>query len=125
MGVYRHYKGQLYLVLGLAADSNADEFASFGWIDESEQPIPLFSEGRVVVVYIGLQLDGAEPGPRMHVRTLEDFTAWVLLRADWPPTVCHPADAFEETVARDEGWQPRFRYLDPVLTEQALSGQHR
>jgi hypothetical protein len=54
-GVYRHYKGHLYLVLGYADDAN--------------------TEGRTVVVYVGLQLDGAGPGARIKVRTAEDFFA--------------------------------------------------
>jgi hypothetical protein len=52
-GIYRHWKGHLYQVLGYASDSN--------------------DEGRIVVVYVGLELDGAPPGPRMHVRTASDF----------------------------------------------------
>jgi len=56
-GIYRHYKGHHYLVLGRAADSS----------------IP----GRSVVVYVGLELEGASPGPRMHVREYEEFFSWV------------------------------------------------
>jgi hypothetical protein len=56
-GVYQHYKGPLYLVLGYGHDSNY--------------------EGRSVVVYVGLQLDGAHTGARLAVRTVEDFHALV------------------------------------------------
>lgn len=56
-GVYRHWKGHAYLVLGYGMDAN----------DETRQ----------VVVYVGLQLDGARPGPRLRVRTVEDFFAEV------------------------------------------------
>jgi hypothetical protein len=57
-GVYRHYKADRhYLVLGLAHDANDDD--------------------RTAVVYVPLYVDAAEPGPRLAVRTLEDFTAWV------------------------------------------------
>jgi hypothetical protein len=67
-GVYRHYKGRLYLVLGLAHDANADEL----YVDPyDDAPEPLGE--RRVVVYIGLQLDAAHEGPRLAVRTLEDF----------------------------------------------------
>lgn len=53
-GIYRHYKGQLYQVLGYAQDSTID--------------------GRIVVVYVGLELAGATAGrPRMNVRSVEDF----------------------------------------------------
>lgn len=56
-GVYRHYKGPLYLVLGYGHDANHD--------------------GRLVVVYVGLQLDGAKNGARLAVRTADDFLAIV------------------------------------------------
>jgi hypothetical protein len=56
-GVYRHYKRHLYLVLGYGHDSNY--------------------EGRDVVVYVGLELDDAKTGPRLAVRTVEDFFATV------------------------------------------------
>ena len=57
-GVYRHYKADRhYLVLGLAHDANDD--------------------ARTAVVYVPLYVDAAEPGPRLAVRTLEDFVAWV------------------------------------------------
>jgi hypothetical protein len=56
-GVYRHFRGPLYLVLGYGHDANAD--------------------GRQVVVYIGLQLDGAKAGPRLAVRDVDDFLAIV------------------------------------------------
>lgn len=57
-GVYRHYKAdRCYLVLGLGHDANA--------------------AGRTVVVYVPLYLDAGQSGPRLAVRTLEDFSAWV------------------------------------------------
>ncbi len=57
-GVYQHWReGHLYLVLGYGMDAN--------------------DETRTVVVYVGLELDGARPGPRLRVRTVEDFFATV------------------------------------------------
>ncbi|MBK5306247.1 MAG: DUF1653 domain-containing protein [Frankiaceae bacterium] len=57
-GIYRHYKAErYYLVLGLGHDANDD--------------------ARTVVIYVPLYVDAAEPGPRLAVRTLEDFVAWV------------------------------------------------
>ena len=57
-GVYRHYKAErYYLVLGLGHDAN--------------------DSARTVVVYVPLYVDVAEPGPRLAVRTVEDFLAWV------------------------------------------------
>ncbi len=59
-GIYRHYKGHYYLVLGYAQDSNEDS--------------------RTVVVYVGLEIGGASVDrPRMNVRTVEDFFADVPL----------------------------------------------
>ena len=57
-GIYRHYKAErFYLVLGLGHDANDDD--------------------RTVVIYVPLYVSDDEPGPRLAVRTLEDFTAWV------------------------------------------------
>jgi hypothetical protein len=56
-GVYKHYKGQHYMVYGLGHDSNYDD--------------------RAVVLYIGLELDSSHAGPRWAVRTYEDFYALV------------------------------------------------
>jgi len=47
-GIYRHYKGDLYLVLGLAQHSETDE---------------------ICVVYVSMNPD--LPGPRMRVRPLD------------------------------------------------------
>jgi hypothetical protein len=70
-GVYRHYKGHYYLVLGYGHDGNY--------------------AGRTVVVYVGLQLEGALPdAPRLNVRTVADFLGLV-----------------------DSG-QPRFSYVGPA-----------
>ncbi len=49
-GVWRHWKGRDYLVLGLGHDAD--------------------HEGRTVVVYVPLY---DVPGPRLAVRTLEGF----------------------------------------------------
>ena len=49
-GVWRHWKGNDYLVLGLGHDADV--------------------EGRTVVVYVPLY---DVPGPRLAVRTLEGF----------------------------------------------------
>ena len=56
-GVYRHYKNHFYLVMGYAHDANYED--------------------RDLVLYVGLELDSAKPGPRLSVRTVEDFFAWV------------------------------------------------
>lgn len=85
-GIYRHYKGFLYQVLGIAHDANA-------------------TPNRTVVVYIGLELVAAHLGPRMAVRTLEDFTAMV-----W-------GTGSTQRVSRRV---PRFTYLGSELTQEMI-----
>jgi hypothetical protein len=61
-GVWRHHNGPLYQVLGYAEDStNAAE------------------PGRVVVVYVGLQLDGQARSLRLKVREAGEFLGWAHL----------------------------------------------
>lgn len=50
-GVYRHYKGHHYLVLGYGHDAN--------------------DEHRITVHYVGLELIDAHAGPRLATRTAE------------------------------------------------------
>jgi len=64
MGIYRHYKGPLYQVLGLVHDSNNDE--------------------RVCVLYIGLELNEEHLGPRMAVRNLDRGDDPFLGTVLWP-----------------------------------------
>jgi hypothetical protein len=52
-GIYRHYKGRHYLVLGYGHDATI--------------------AGRTVVVYCGLELEDAKPGPRLACRTADEF----------------------------------------------------
>jgi hypothetical protein len=86
-GVYRHYKGPLYQVLGYAHDANAEDLADYpammervyahnrGDVGVPDKPTPLGE--RVAVVYFGLTLDAAHTGPRLAVRSYDDFFAWV------------------------------------------------
>lgn len=83
-GVYQHYKGPLYLVLGYGHDANAD--------------------GRTVVVYIGLELDGAKQGARLAVRTAEDFHAIVDPRSGEAKDFPYPSPEYPL----------RFRYVGPI-----------
>lgn len=84
-GVWQHWKHpeapQRYLVLGLAHDANVED--------------------RDVVVYVPLYDNPALSGPRLAVRTVEDFLAWV--------------DSSTGTLAAegDAGAVPRFVYLGP------------
>lgn len=81
-GIYRHYKGPLYMVLGLAHDSNADTLTVANdqeyWDEDNSRYIPLGE--RHVVVYVELNSD--KSGPPMAVRTLENFMALVCTRPE-------------------------------------------
>lgn len=113
MGIYRHYKGTLYQVLGIAHDANAEEYSDtvkqvrsrFMAAHMSHLMPDAVSESRTVVVYMPLQLDGAHLGPRMAVRTLDDFVMHVT--------------AHGEPTHHDLG-VARFTYLGPVLTVEML-----
>lgn len=113
MGIYRHYKGPLYLVIGLAHDANADTLCGgavgTSWDHGLFKPLG----ERIVVVYVPLQLDGAHTGPRMAVRTLEDFLASV--HHDGTP--CDGSHCSAETRL-----VPRFTYLGATLTPDMQEG---
>lgn len=110
MGIYRHYKGPLYQVLGLGHDADNGD--------------------RTVVVYIALQLDGAHLGPRIAVRTIEGFEDVVHVaqaRDNWP--VC-PGLGKCSLIKNNEGnidldhyerlHRNRFVFLGPELTSDML-----
>jgi len=84
-GVWQHWKQpeapRRYLVLGLAHDANVQD--------------------REVVVYVPLYDDPALSGPRLAVRTVGDFLAWVD-----PSTGALAAEG-------DAGAVRRFVYLGP------------
>lgn len=88
MGIYRHYKGPLYQTFGLAHDANAEDL----YVPDGAGGFRPLGE-RKVAVYIGLQFDGAHPGPAMAVRTLEDFV---------DARVCTERDC--EFYGKTEGW---------------------
>ena len=125
-GVYRHYKGPLYLVLGLAHDANADSlYDDLAMVEASEHSTtggdPLGE--REVVVYVPLQLDGAHTGPRLAVRTREDFDAEVCIdpecdRYGSTPRLYHDleyaeADRSGRTLTACR-FATRFTYLGPT-----------
>lgn len=111
-GVYRHYKGPLYEARELAHDANSDTL-----FDAQEEP--QFPDGRIVVVYQALQLDGAHEGPRTAVRTLEDFLAIVCTN----PTHPHLGDVLEMPLKDMDCWpRRRFHFLGPVFLARMLRG---
>lgn len=121
-GVWRHYKGPLYLVLGLAHDANAEDLydrdvsgmaGDFGYSALGE---------REVIVYVPLQLDGAHTGPRLAVRTRADFFAEVCIdvgcdRYGTKPRLYHvlhvEADRQGRTLLSCR-FSTRFTYLGPT-----------
>ena len=87
-GVYRHYKQRYYLVLGYGHDANFDD--------------------RWVVVYVGLELNDARSGPRLAVRSVSDFLAWVTPEGS---TVAH--QDLPEAEHAKHGHVRRFTYVGP------------
>lgn len=123
-GIYRHYKGPLYLVLGIAHDANAEDLVHVSDISLRNEEYNELGE-RTVVVYVPLQLDGAHRGPRMAVRTLADFVepvcpfnraiedgnGYAVIGHEWcgqPDCTKHPAWAQVS----------RFTYLGSELTQE-------
>lgn len=95
-GIYRHYKGPLYLVLGYAHDANMtvcvrDTDGNGDCPACTADPESPCRQPRTVVVYVGLELDEAHHGARLAVRTASDFAA--LLHPD--ATIC--GDPMRET----------------------------
>lgn len=63
IGNYRHYKGGLYLVLGIAAETETeDEYVVF------------------------VSLDPTRPGPRMRMRRVSEFVGYVTVPLEWNGT---------------------------------------
>lgn len=111
LGIYRHYKGSLYQVIGLAHDANTEE--SFYANDGGQ---------RLVVVYISLQLDPDHLGTRMAVRSFDDFIQRLCAT-----TTCkyygHMYDALSEAGGCggcDELAVPRFKYVGVMLTKEIM-----
>lgn len=102
-GVYRHYKGPLYFVFGYGHDANALDLYPAQGIDASLTPFV----DRTVVVYMGLELTDAHKGPRIAVRTADDFHALVH---SGDGSVCdgHDGDSCKGGVAK------RFSYVGPT-----------
>lgn len=111
-GVYQHWKGPLYLVLGLAHDANAGElYSNKNYIARSSERHPLGE--REVVVYVGLQLDAAHEGARLAVRTLDDFFAKVCLSKEHQ----HYGQSGDHVVEGPCAVMPRFSYLGPRFAD--------
>lgn len=95
-GVYQHYKGPLYQVFGYAHDANFKP-------DGSESVT--YDDARMCVVYMGLELTGAHGGPRLAVRTAQDFFQRV-----------HPDGSSCDSQTCQMNHNRRFTYIGPALT---------
>lgn len=82
-GIYKHWKGPLYLVLGIAHDAN--------------------EEDRTAVVYVPLELNKAHRGPRLAIRTLEDFMSDVHI---WTLETCG-----QDENCHNQAHEPRFAFV--------------
>lgn len=100
-GVYRHWKGHLYQVLGYGHDANTD-------LD------------RFAVVYIGLQTQGSHTGPRLAFRTAMSDDPSVDAFFDF----VHKEDGSKCAEPHDclNNMTPirRFTYLGPGTREEDL-----
>lgn len=122
VGLYRHYKGGTYLVLGIAHDANADtignstEQAIIGYeLDDRVKPFG----SREVVVYVGLDR-GDKPGTPMAVRTLEDFNQKLCGVRVYDDKIdvkcCKPLDSDDRCPEHEYTNTPpvrRFEYVGP------------
>ncbi len=96
-GIYRHYKGPLYQTLGYGHDANY--------------------EPRNTVVYIGLYLDDARPGPRLSTRTAISSDPavdawWDFVHVD--RTKCSHGTPTKGRCPADIAVKPRFEYIGPT-----------
>lgn len=92
-GVYRHYKKRYYLAFGYGHDANIDE--------------------RVVVQYVGLELDGSHSGPRLASRTAVSDDPkidawWDFVHSDGTKCTHHHGTG-DCTLRRST--KPRFEYV--------------
>lgn len=116
-GIYEHYKGNLYQVLGYAHDANAD---TLGVVHTGSQFTGTEGEPlgeRMVVVYFGLQLQEAHDGPRLAVRTVEDFLAYVDPSdgSAVPESVVEASQGSLRYVEQ-QGYVARFTYRGPAYS---------
>lgn len=92
-GVYRHFKGHYYQVLGYAEDADDTQ------TNHEVRP-------RVVVVYVALYVQPERLGPRLYVRSAADFFVQVCSYSGKPPAECSGHDCASSLV-------DRFTYLAP------------
>lgn len=128
-GIYRHYKGNLYQVIGVAHDANADSLGSEAVLMHADEPgeedwaviKPL--EERRVVVYFGLQLDEAKEGDRLAVRTLADWNRFVCWKNACGKELVRN-NSFNAYECPDHGFiftpVSRFQYLGPEFKKEML-----
>lgn len=106
-GVYQHYKGQLYQVLGYSQDSSNHEDPQY----------------QVCVVYIPLYL---ADGLRIRHRNANEFHEWVHQDTGLP--VSKEDDMASQGSAADlrtKGYRPRFEYIGAQLEQEDVDDARR
>lgn len=101
-GVYKHYKGPLYQVIGYSHNASDDN--------------------NVQVLYIGLELDSAKVGPRFATRNWHEFFETVCTVHDGMPAYCEEHEEIVRVERLDKRencdylkhWVERFTYMGPV-----------
>lgn len=93
-GVYRHYKGQLYLLLGIAQPSDP--------------------ETELVVVYVPLY---PADGVRMRTRPLERWSEYVDSDGAPVPLEVERKSMGSLRYITDRGFRPRFRFIGTRLDQ--------
>lgn len=95
-GVYRHYKGPLYQVIGYSHNASDDN--------------------NIQVLYIGLEISPDKPGPRWATRDWIDFFATVCPQHGGVDAYSneHGTLALMGMKCAPQEWVERFTYMGPV-----------
>jgi hypothetical protein len=110
LGVYRGYKGEYYLVIGIADDANADEFCP---ADSAGRPVGSALDERTVVVYVPLYVV-PDSEANMAVRTFDDFNQ-MLCTNRWEDDLCYqPLDAQDRCLNHGRTNYPPIRRFEYV-----------
>lgn len=114
-GIYRHYKGHYYQVFGYAHDANADTLYHLVYDPTSNGSRPQPMRERTVVVYMGIQVEDAHTGPRLAVRSVDDFFM-LLHQSDFTPCQVAPRNAPVQCPHGHNALVRRFEYHAPEWT---------
>ena len=101
-GVYKHYKGSLYQVMGYSHNAS--------------------DNNQIQVLYIGLELDPEKPGPRFATYNWREFFETVcpihygieVYGPSHEQIMRNEYDIEELSICAPERWVERFTYMSPV-----------